>query len=257
MRTLVIPDVHVKPEHLDLSHIDALARFICHHKPENVVFIGDFWDLPTLFADKRSKQPDKREWKIKAEGRRIWTDVEAGKKAFDIIQNRIKRTRRYSPRQVFCEGNHEDELRQHFNRNPCEDNPERDPKRSILNRHNIEDFVRGWGVEFVPFLKPAVIEGVIFSHYFRNDNGNAVQISTAHSNLYRYSHVWGHSHKWGYKQDSDQLGGKIFWLCTGTFRRPEGTGSRHWSGITILHHNGFGDCDVEQVSVERLLSEFG
>ena len=256
MRTLVIPDVHVKPEHVDFSHLEALARYICYHKPENVVFIGDFWDMPAIYTNKRANTERGKSNKKAAEGRRIWADIEAGKRAFNIIIDAIRRKQGYSPNIHFCEGNHEYELKKYFDERPEAISPTRSKKETVMSPTNLEDFIRGRKIRFHPFLEVFDIEGVIFSHYFRNDNGNAVQISTAHSNLYRYSHVWGHSHKWGYKQDSDQMGGKIFWLCTGTFRRPGGIESRHWSGISILHHNCFGDADVEQVSVERLMSEF-
>ena len=256
MRTLVIPDVHVKPEHVSFEHLEALARFIRHNKPENIVFIGDFWDLPSLFSNKRASREMTKEWAADAEGRRLWSDIEAGKRAFNIIIDAIRKKPNYSPGIHFCEGNHEYELKKFFKTMPFLDNPARKPHETVLSPTNIEDFIRGRKIIFHRFLKPFDIEGVIFSHYFPNDKGNPVQISTAHTKLFRFSYVWGHSHTWGFKQEADVFGNKLFWLCAGTFRKPENALARHWSGVTLLHHISHGDCDVEQVSVERLMAEF-
>lgn len=252
MRTLVIPDVHIKPEHVDLTHIEALAHFIRVRKPENVVFIGDFWDMPALFSTKRAGREMSREWAADAEGRRFFSDIEAGKRAFNIIIDAIRKTKGYSPEIHFCEGNHEYELKKFFKAFPFLNNPVRKPHETVLSATNIEDFIRGRKITFHPFLSNFDIDGIVFSYCYLNEKGNAIQISTAHSNLFRYSHVWGHSPKWGYKQEADRFGGKIFWLCTGSFLRD----SKNWSGVSILHHNGFGDADVEQVSIERIMSDF-
>lgn len=256
MRTLVIPDTHTRPEQKQLDHFHALGAFIKKEKPEHIVWIGDHWDLPSIFYDKRAKRPDMQEFRIKSEGRRLWSDIEAGKSTFDIVQKAIQRTKGYNPEQDFCEGNHEFELRKFFDSNPVIENPARDKDRTILSRHAIEEFVQGRGVNFHPYLSPVLYNDVVFSHCFMTPGSkNAVQINTAHTRLFRYSHVWGHTHTWGYRQEKDTFGEKIFWLCSGMFAHPDYCGRGQWSGVTMLEHLSPGECDVNQISVERLLCD--
>ena len=47
MRIIVIPDVQVKPG-ADLSYIRWISSYICDKRPDILVIIGDWADMPSL-----------------------------------------------------------------------------------------------------------------------------------------------------------------------------------------------------------------
>ena len=59
---LVIPDTQVKPD-VPLDHIIALSHYIVAKKPDVIVMIGDWFDLPSLSSYDRGTK--------KGEGRRL------------------------------------------------------------------------------------------------------------------------------------------------------------------------------------------
>jgi hypothetical protein len=68
MKILVIPDCQVKPGH-STNYLTNIGRFIIDKKPDVIVQIGDFADMPSLSSyDKGTKA---------FEGRRYRTDVES------------------------------------------------------------------------------------------------------------------------------------------------------------------------------------
>lgn len=73
-RHLIIPDTQIKPG-VDTTHIDWAARAIVEYRPDTVVVIGDWWDLPSLSTH---DAPGSKE----AEGRRVKPDIDAGNDAF-------------------------------------------------------------------------------------------------------------------------------------------------------------------------------
>lgn len=101
MRILVIPDCQVK-EGVPLEHLSWAGQAIVDYKPDVVVNIGDFADMPSLSSHdvKGSKY---------FEGLRYKTDVEVTKKAMQMLlkplrdlQSKQKKNKEkvYKPRQV-------------------------------------------------------------------------------------------------------------------------------------------------------------
>ena len=58
--TLVIPDAHVEPDQ-DLIRFSKLGNFITEHRPDNIVFLGDFVSLDSLSAWDLGKSGQKEE----------------------------------------------------------------------------------------------------------------------------------------------------------------------------------------------------
>src|SRR5574343_1440588 len=119
MRILVIPDCQVK-DGVPLEHLDWAGKAIVDYKPDVVVNIGDFADMPSLSTH------DKVGSKY-FEGKRYTKDVEVVKEAMKVLlkplkdeQMRLKRNKEkiYKPRLVFTLGNHENRINRAINNNP-------------------------------------------------------------------------------------------------------------------------------------------
>src|SRR5690606_25191167 len=110
-RHIVIPDCQVRPG-VPIDHMDWAGRAIVEYKPDVVVIIGDFWDLPSLSMH---DAPGSRE----AEGRNVRSDIDAGNEAFErlvapmrkemarLVSNKKKA---WNPECHVVWGNHEDRL---------------------------------------------------------------------------------------------------------------------------------------------------
>lgn len=101
-RIVVVPDVHL-PHH-DEHALSVALQILKAHKPDIVVFIGDFLDCEPLSHWLRDK-------KRLVEGLRMWEDFKLGNDILDQIEEVCKRW-------VFIEGNHEDWIRQYIDEHP-------------------------------------------------------------------------------------------------------------------------------------------
>jgi hypothetical protein len=96
---LVIPDSHAVPGFSNRRY-DWLGHLINDIKPDVVIDIGDWFDMPSLNSyDKSAKKA--------YEGRKYAKDVEVGVEAQDRLLTIIRRAKRKMPRFVRCLGNHE------------------------------------------------------------------------------------------------------------------------------------------------------
>jgi len=92
------------------------------------------------------------------EGRRLKADLEAGTEGMQLFMDEVNKEEGYSPRLIFCMGNHEDRLRR-----LCEEMPELD---GVFEEPS--EVLPTFGWEVYPFLKPAVISGIHFVHFLAN-----------------------------------------------------------------------------------------
>ena len=106
-KILVIPDAHAHPEY-DNNRFSSLGQLIVEERPDRVVCIGDFADMPSLSSYDRGTRG--------FEGRRYHRDVEATRDAMDQLMTPLysynakrkkNKKRRYRPELVMCLGNHE------------------------------------------------------------------------------------------------------------------------------------------------------
>ena len=81
MKIVVIPDVQIKHGH-PTDHIKAAGNYIVRHKPDQVVVMGDWWDMPSLSRFNSN---------LEAEGLKLKNDLEAGNDAMmDFMMPLIK-----------------------------------------------------------------------------------------------------------------------------------------------------------------------
>lgn len=227
---LVIADTQCKPSE-NLEYILWVGKYIADKKPDVVIMIGDWWDMPSLSSYDKGK--------ASAEGRRFKDDLEAGNKGMELLNLELSKDPTYQPRKVFCKGNHEHRIDRYV-----EDNPE---LKGTLGTELLPLKEYGWEVH--DFLKPVEIEGIFFTHYLANPftgkpyGGNAMNILK----------TVGRSFVVGHKQcldiairptiDGKQQIGIINGAAYPFDEKYKGyQGNNHFRGITMLYEveDGFG-----------------
>src|SRR5258706_8359990 len=155
-KILVIPDAQVKPG-VNIDHLEWAGKYILKIKPDVIVNIGDFGDLPSL----SSYDVGTRNF----EGRRYKSDVESVHAGMTKlltplwdynIQAKKNKEKQYKPRMVLTLGNHCERINKAVNSDPKLD--------GVLSIKDLKYEEFGW--EVIPFLKPIIIDGVAFCHYF-------------------------------------------------------------------------------------------
>ena len=110
MKHLIIPDTQVK-RGVDLSYLEWIGKYIVDKKPDVIVQIGDFADMPSLSSYDVGKKS--------FEGRRYKDDIEAAREAMDILLEPMReyngkcrkdKKKQYRPRMVLTLGNHEQRI---------------------------------------------------------------------------------------------------------------------------------------------------
>ena len=239
MKIAIVADTQCKSEE-DLSYMSAIGQYLAEKRPDVIVHIGDNFDMPSLSSYDKGK--------LSFEGRRLKEDIVAGKQGLELLLEPLKQLQQrqksakkkvYTPRLVFCVGNHEDR----FDR-MARDMPE---LSGFVGVETLGLEEMGW--EVYPFLQPCVIEDINFVHYLANPftgkpyGGNA---------LNQLKDV-GCSFVCGHKQLLDcairpTLEGKMqIGIINGAcypFDEPyKGyVGNFHFRGLTMLHEvkDGFG-----------------
>jgi len=245
---LTIPDTQVR-EGVCTKHIEAAGKYAAWHKPETIVFIGDFMDTLALSKYNSRKQ---------AEGVTLEGDFTAAIAAMARFLKPIKRTKGYKPRLVMVNGNHEAAVR--IKRLESDQ-----PELTGSIEDKFTNFIVSQGFEVVPFLEVIKIEGISFSHYFSNPNslkGNPVSgaIDTCIKNL-GHSFVAGHQQtlKVGKRYLSDgevHLGiiAGAFYSHYEDYMNPQS--NRHWRGVIHLGNASSGNADVSEISLDSLIKDY-
>lgn len=254
----VIPDAHIRSGDR-LDRIRALGRLILARRPDVIVCLGDWFDMPSLASHKSPSPLGTGDQPTKREGLRVEIDIVAGCAAMDELladleafNTRQRRTqhhdRQYRPRLVFLEGNHEERLHRITRLHP--------ELRGFLDDGAIEDAMRSRGWEWHRFLEPVEIGGVTFAHYFESPGtGKPIQISAWPARI-PFSAVWGHTHQLHYRLASLPFGRSMAGLCAGSFRDElPPTAAHEWSGVLMLHDCVDGAYDLEKISTERLIRD--
>lgn len=238
-KILIIADTQVKPNH-DNEYMSWIGQYICDKRPDVIVHIGDHYDFESLSSYDKGK--------LSFEGRRLLADIQAGNDGMDKLfaplkkfqehQKRLKR-KVYSPRLIFCQGNHENRFDRMAN-----DMPE---LQGFVGTETLNLERYGWEVH--DFLKPVEIEGIFFVHYLANPMTGKPYSGTALNQL----KTVGRSFVVGHKQTLDvairpTIDGKMqLGIVSGAcYLHDEDykghQGNNHFRGLTLLHEvkDGFG-----------------
>lgn len=243
LKILVIADTQCKPDE-PLEYMSWIGKYIWDKKPDVVVHIGDHYDFPSLSSYDKGKKS--------FEGRRLKADIEAGNLGMKYLTREFLRDD-YSPRMVFCMGNHEDRFDRLKN-----DVPELD---GFVGTELLPLVEMGW--EVYPFLKPVDIEGIFFVHYLANPMTGKPYAGTALNQL----KTVGKSFVVGHKQvldiairntlDGKQQIGIINGACYPFDESYKGfQGNSHFRGITMLHEVNDGAALPMFVSLDYLKERY-
>lgn len=252
LRILVIPDCQVKPG-VPLDHMSWIGKLIVDKKPDVIVNIGDFADIPSLSSYDVGKKS--------FEGRRYVDDLEWVVKAQEMLfnplfdlqrQQRTNKKKVYSPRLVLTLGNHEQRILRAV---------ENDPKLDgLLKLDDLGYDAYGW--EVFPFLEVVDIEGVLFSHYFVTGvMGRPVTSPAALLAKKHMSCVMGHVQTDGIASQYTGNGRRITGIFTGAcylhdedYLGPQG--NKHWRGVWMLNDVHDGEFDVMPLSLKYLEKKY-
>ena len=252
LRILVIPDCQVK-EGVPLEHLTWAGNAIVDYRPDVVVNIGDFADMPSLSTH------DKAGSKY-FEGLRYKADVEVTKDAMARLlaplkaeQDRLKRNKEklYKPRMVMLLGNHEHRINRAINNSPV--------LEGLISTKDL-GYEKDWEVH--SFLEPVFINGVGFSHYFptgamgRPASSAATIISKLHMSCIA-GHQQGKQVAYGKRAD----GTSVCAIIAGSFYlHDEGymdkLSNRHWRGLVMLHEVKDGSFDESFLSMDYLRRKY-
>lgn len=143
---LIIPDCQIGPG-VPTEHLTWIGNYIAKKRPDVIVQIGDFADMPSLNFHSR---------KLELEGKRYWKDIEASKKAMQRLMKPWEKISGYYPKMVLTLGNHEERI---------DRLAKEDPRlEGTISTKDLAYEEVGWKV--IPFLKVAKIDGWEYSHYF-------------------------------------------------------------------------------------------
>ena len=251
----VIPDTQVKPK-VPLEHLAWAGQYMLDKRPDVVVMLGDFADMPSLsiYEEKGSKR---------FEGQRYANDIAAVQKGMELLLGPLRRFNAkaardhkttYHPRLVMLMGNHEDRITRAINHDPAH-------LEGIISLDDLR--YAEWGWEVIDFLKPINIDGIVYSHYFCSGiKGRAITRAQTLLTKKHMSCIAGHlqGRDIAYGQRAD--GATITALIAGSFYQHEeeylnNQTNNHWRGLYILHEVRDGNFDEMPVSLEYLKGRYG
>jgi hypothetical protein len=248
MKILVIPDCQIK-EGVPTDHLTWAGNAIVDYRPDVVVNMGDFADMPSLSTHdiKGSKY---------FEGLRYKKDVEVTKAAMQVLLNPVKelqlkqkrnKEKVYNPRMIMLLGNHENRIDRAVNNNPTLD--------GLISTKDL-CYERDWEVH--PFLHPVFINGVGFNHYWPvGAMGRPASTAAAIINKLHMSCIAGHQQgkQVAYGKRAD--GKPICSIITGSYYLHDESymdqlSNKHWRGLVMLNEVNDGHFDEMFLSVEYL-----
>lgn len=241
---LVIPDSHAHPDYHN-ERYSWLSKLIADVKPDVVVDIGDFWDMPSLCSyDKGTRS---------FEGRRYRKDIDAGLEANDRLITPLRKRKKKLPRLVRCLGNHEERIVRAIDKDPV--------LEGTIGLEDLQSDYFGW--EEHNFKEVVNIDGINYSHYFVSGvMGRPITSARALLNRQRASCTMGHTHTFEYETGSNVEGRRSHALFCGVFQDydpsfADATSYLWRRGVAIKHSVDNGNYDIEWVSLDRLREIYG
>lgn len=236
MRHFIIPDVQAKPG-VDFTYLKSIGEYIVDKRPEKIICLGDFADMPSLSSYDVGKKA--------YEGRRYLADVQSAIAAMSHMldplwtlqgQQARNKKRVYQPEMVMLLGNHENRINRAINNDPKLD--------GLISTDDLNYEAFGWKV--YPFLERVIVDDIAYSHYFVTGVAGRPAVSAqAQLNKQHMSCIAGHQQglqiHTGYKADGTILTSIIAGSCyehDEDYMGPQG--NHHWRGVLMLNdvHNG-------------------
>jgi len=233
---LIIPDAHADPR-FDNERFDLLGRYIADRRPDKIVCLGDFADMPSLSSyDKGKKSFEGRRYKDD-----VFSTIDAQQRLFlptNEYNYRRSRTQLYKPAKYMILGNHDSDRGRIGKALSLQ--PELD---GVISAKDLryQDF---WD-SVTDFKDTLVVEGIAFSHFFASGvNGNPIGGENIASSMLKklmQSAVSGHTHVLDHAIRTRADGTRAFGLCAGCYVHPDykegwnaNTVDKWWNGVIML-----------------------
>ena len=252
IKHFVLPDCQIRPGD-DFSFLRKIGQYVAEKKPDVIVCLGDFADMPSLSSYDVGKKS--------FEGRRYTRDIDTTVDAMwefirpiDVEKERLRanKKKRWNPRMVMTLGNHENRINRAVND---------DPKlEGVLDVNHLEYSAFGW--EVYPFLDVVVIDDIAYSHYFPTGvAGRPASTANAQLNKKHMSCVAGHQQglqiATAHRADGRRLTSIIAGSCyehDEDYLGPQG--NKHWRGCLMFHEVKDGQFDLMPVSLDYLNKKY-
>jgi len=249
---LIIPDCQIKPGH-DYNYLRAIGNYIVKKRPDVIVNIGDFADMPSLSSYDKGKKS--------FEGRRYKNDVVATQEAMNILLKPLRdlqaRQRRnkdkvYKPRMVLTLGNHEHRINRAVENDSMLD--------GTISIEDLKYAEAGW--EVIPFEQPVIVDGVLYAHYvtagaLNRPVGSAAAIISKKHQSCVVGHQQGRQVAYAIRADGKTLTAIIAGSCYEHDEDYMGAqGNYYWRGIVVLHEVHDGCFDEMFVSLDFLKKRY-
>lgn len=251
-RHLIIPDAQMKPG-CRSEHIDWAAQAIIKYRPDTIIVIGDWWDMPSL-------SPHEGPGSLHMEGSRVKADIEVGNEAFRRLvapmDKEVKRLRknhktRWTPECHFLFGNHEHRISRTVSA---------DPK---LQEMLTLDMLETPGFQRHEFLKIVHLDGIAYCHYFPNPHSGKPIGGTIVNRLNHIGCSFVQGHQQGFLYASKPYPDHVkHGLVCGRFYlddehyRPADVQKAEWNGIVVLNEVREGTYDIMPLSMSYLKREY-
>jgi len=251
-RHLIIPDCQIRPGD-DLTFLRRIGNYIVDKKPDVIVNIGDFADMPSLSSYDVGKKS--------FEGRRYKKDIDAARAGMETLlapiwefnaKARKNKEKQYHPRMVLTLGNHENRINRAVND---------DAKlEGVLSVDDLRYEHYGW--EVFPFLDVVVIDGIAYCHYFvtgamgRPCSSANMQLTKKHMSCIA-GHQQGLQIATAHRGDGKSITSVIAGSCyehDEDYMGPQG--NKHWRGILVAHDVQDGEFDLMPVSLKYLNQKY-
>lgn len=246
----VIPDVQAKPGN-NFKFLERVGHYLADKKPDVIVQIGDFADMPSLSSYDRGKKS--------FEGRSYTQDVQAATEAMNTLLGpiedemlRLKRNKekQWRPRFILTLGNHEERI----NRAIEED-------RKLDGLISVSDLpYAGW--EVYPFLEIVTVDGINYSHFFTSGVMNRPCTSARQMLVKKHmSCVQGHVQTMDiatdYRADGTTITGLFAGCC---YEHDEDyltkQGNNYFRGIHMLYEVNAGSFYHHAISLKYLEKKY-
>ncbi len=223
-----------------------IGQYIADKRPDVIVCIGDFADMPSLSSYDRGKKS--------MEGRRYKEDCLSVLIAMGELCGPWAGIKGYKPRMIMTLGNHEDRITRAI---------EEDARlEGTIGLKDLGYEVFGW--EVYPFLQPVIVDGIAYAHYFTSGvMGRPVSSARALVKARHMSATMGHVQTTDmYMGDVRADGKAVIGLFCGTcylhdepYLGPQGNQVRRQ--IVMKHEVNDGQYDPMLVSLDYLRRKYG
>jgi predicted phosphodiesterase len=250
---LVIPDPHDEPD-VSKDRFEWAGKLIVDRRPDAIVCLGDGPSMDSLSLYDVGT--------VLSEGRRYKHDIDSFMEAMDrfdapidAYQRKliINKKKRYTPRKVYCMGNHENRINIAI---------KKDPKLiGYMSTDDLKLVERGW--EVFPLTEPAEIFGVNFAHYFTSGvlgkpifgiNHAKALVSKTYSNV-----VVGHTHTRSFWEDTSIHGEKLMGIVAGCYYEHDlkfsTENDRKWTGLIWLTVED-SEINPEFIGIQQIKEEY-